>query len=547
MIRRYFNFVFLWLLAGLACTPLTQLSSQLPQVTATPVEVGLASPTATTLPATSTPAPSPTPSPVVTATPSEPPAMPTPEVDFTDLSPYRQAMLPDFAGDVDAVAAAGASHYYLEASVEPSTGPEGLRISGVERVLYTNTEAVPLTDIYFHLYPNLPSYGGQMAVEMMIIDGQPVSPVVDADASTLRAPLPEPLLPGEVADISLSYEAQVPPGRQRGYNIFSYSNGTAALAGFFPILAVYDEQGWATAAPPPHGDATYLDTALFQVELTVPQGVVVAASGSLLESVSDDDASMTLHLASGPIRDFYVVMRQDYQRLSEQVDGIQVNSYYPPGLEEGGRLALRYAVDALKVFNERFGRYPYAEFDVAATPTTAGGVEYPGIVVVTEQVYHQEGGFFEHATVHEVAHQWWYSLVGNDQVEEPWLDESLTNYSTVIYWEEIRGEEAADSVINAFFVDPYERAKELGRDRAVIGPVSDFSQGEYGTFVYGKGPLFFHALRQEVGSDTYFEIMQRYYETYKYEIATSEDLLQMIEQISGQDVEPLYETWLQTP
>jgi hypothetical protein len=544
MIRRYFNFIFLWLLVGLACTPLTQLSSQLPQVTATPVEVDLPSPTAPVAP---TPAPSLTPSPAATATLVEAPAMPTPEVDFTDLSPYHQAMLADFTGDVDTVAAAGASHYYLEASVEPSNRPEGLRISGVERILYTNTEEVPLTDIYIHLYPNLPSYGGQMAVEMMIIDGQPVSPVVETDDSVLRASLPGPLPPGEMADISLSYEALVPPGRQSGYNIFSYNNGTAALAGFFPVIAVYDEQGWATAAPPPHGDATYLDTALFQVELSVPQEMVVAASGSLLESISNDDAGVTLRFASGPIRDFYVVMRQDYQRLSEQVGGIQVNSYYPPGLEEGGRLALRYAVDALKVFNERFGPYPYAEFDVAATPTTAGGVEYPGIVVVTEQVYHQEGGFFEHATVHEVAHQWWYSMVGNDQVKEPWLDESLTNYSTVIYWEEIRGEDAANSVVNAFFVDPYERAKEQGRDRAVIGPVSDFSQGEYGAFVYGKGPLFFHALRQEVGDETYFEIMQRYYEQYKYEIATSEDLLQTIEQVSGQDIAPLYETWLEAP
>jgi aminopeptidase N len=244
------------------------------------------------------------------------------------------------------------------------------------------------------------------------------------------------------------------------------------------------------------------------------------------------------------MRDFYVVMRRDYQVASKIIDGVVINSYYPPGLEQGGQLALGYAGDALRIFNRWFGRYPYAEFDIVATPTTAGGVEYPGIVVVTERMYGLGGGFFEHAAVHEVAHQWWYGLVGNDQVEEPWLDESLTNYSAILYWEEIRGLEAASDVMANLFFGPYEQAKEQGRDRAVIGPVSAFSAGEYATFVYGKGPLFFHALRQEVGDETYFRIMQTYYTDHKYKIASAKELFNTIEQVSGRSVEPLIEMWL---
>jgi len=78
-----------------------------------------------------------------------------------------------------------------------------------------------------------------------------------------------------------------------------------------------------------------------------------------------------------------------------------------------------------------------------------------------------------------------------------------------------------------------------------MGRVADFSQGEYGAIVYGKGPLFFNALRQEVGDETYFKIMQTYFAEYKYKIVQPDDLFIVIEQVSGRNVEPLVKTWLQ--
>jgi len=91
----------------------------------------------------------------------------------------------------------------------------------------------------------------------------------------------------------------------------------------------------------------------------------------------------------------------------------------------------------------------------------------------------------------------------------------------------------------------YERAKKQGGDRAVIGPVSDFTQGEYTIFVYSKGPLFFNALREEVGDEIYFKIMQIYYSEYKYKVTHGDNLLEIIERVSGKSIEPLLETWLQ--
>jgi hypothetical protein len=457
--------------------------------------------------------------------------------------PYVPAMLPAFAADVDQVAAAGATLYDLQVDLAPlANGEWGL--TGVEQIQYTNTETVPLSEIYFILYPNLPGYDGLMQVESVSVNGQAVQPTLKMADSALHVSLPQPLAPGETVNLRLTYTALVPAQTDEGYNIFSASDGTLALAGFYPAIAVYDDTGWNFEIPPSYGDATYLDTSLYQVELNVPADLVVAASGSTLERRVNDDKTQTLSLVSGPMRDFYLAARPDFKIVSQIVDDVLVNSYYRPGQKAGGQLALRYAADSLRVFNRLFGPYPYAELDVVATPTTAGGVEYPGIIVLAQGLYDEEGGFFEHATVHEVAHQWWYGLVGNDQVDHPWLDEALTNYSTLFYWEEIKGQTGAAQLVEILFEAPYQRAKEAGYDRAVIGPVADFSEPNYGAIVYGKGPLFFHALRQQVGDETYLEIMRSYLSRYKYKHAQPDDLLTLIEQVSGQKIEPLIETWL---
>jgi hypothetical protein len=511
------------------------------------------SPTNTNTP-TDTPIPGPTPAPGTTESPTSVPVpakltVPTPVVNFNDLAPHKQAMRPEFSRDIDQVVAAGASHYFIDIAFRDEAFQPGNQVTytGTERILYTNTETVPLNNILFRLYPNLVGFGGKLSVNQVVVNNVPTPSTLQSQDTVLNVPLNLPLNPGDQLDITLFFQGTAYANPQQGYNIFSYANETLALAGFYPAVAVYDDQGWDISIPPPYGDATYLDTSLFQVKVTVPQEMAVVASGSVATETPNRNQSKTVTLVSGPIRDFYMVIDPTYQPIVDNVDGITVTSYAPADLEAGSKLALAYTVDALTVFNQKFGPYPYTEFDIVATPTTAGGVEYPGIVVIAERLYNQEGGFFQHAVGHEVAHQWWYGMVGNNQVLEPWLDEALTNYSTAIYWELAEGEDIGEQIISSYFVSPYEQARSQDRDRAVLGPVENFSQGEYGTFVYGKGPLFFHAVRETYGDDQFFEIMQLYLNTHRYQNVTAEDLWATIESVTGQSIQPLIETWLQHP
>ncbi len=509
-----------------------------------------------------TPAPSPTPLPTIEPTQTPTQIAPTAttnsvaesvfsdtaqisSIDF-NLDLHKQAMLPEFSQDVDSVAASGAARYAIEVTLDPSSlgDEQGPTLTGKQAVLYTNTESVPLTEIYFRLYPNLPNYGGQMTIESVTIDQQNINSMLWSANSILAIPLTETLQPEASIEIILEFTAQVPTTAAGGYRIFAYRNNILALAGFHPVVAVYDHRGWNIDTPAPFGDSTYHDIALYQVQLTVPEDMVVAASGNTIDQISNPDGSKTLSFVSGPMRDFYIVMSPDYKVTSDTIYGIVVNSYYPADLELGGLRALGYVTEALHVFGDAFGQYPYAEFDIVATPTTAGGVEYPGIVVIAQTLYQEEGGFFEHATVHEVAHQWWYGVVGNDQIHDPWLDESLTNYSTIFYWEHTGDEALVEGVIEGYFRGPYERAVSRQSDRPVIGAVGDFTEEEYGIFVYGKGPLFFHELRNTIGDEAFLDLTRRYYDEYKYEIAQPQDLFQLITETSAEASE-LINIWLE--
>jgi len=490
------------------------------------------------LPATLTPAYSPLTAP---SAPAMTEWRPTPTSWHLDRVEQAGALLPWAQGDLASLEEL--THYSIELFIDV----ESLLIQGREWVRYTNTEDVPLDEVVFRLFPETPGYGGQMRVDDVLVRGQPGVTRMGFGGSALYVALPQPLSPGQSVTFELAFEAKVPEGTEVGYGQFSRADGILSLPNAYPLVPVYDDEGWNVELAPGYGDAVYSDVALYRVQVRAPSEQIVVTSGSTESRIDWGDGTATTTSVSGPMRDFALMMSTDFVTSTAVVDGILVTSHYRPQDAEGGERALRYAVDALTIFGHHFGPYPYAEFDVVETPTIAGGIEYPGLVVIAQRLYEEEGGFFEFATVHETAHQWWYGMVGSDQVDEPWLDEALVQYSTLLYYEEVRGLEVAEEVRKRSFEQVYGKLVEEGRDAPVGQPVQAFSAEDYGPVVYGKGPLFFQALRDEVGDEAFFAILRAYSEAYRYKIATPEGLLALAEEVSGRQLDSLYQKWILSP
>jgi hypothetical protein len=462
--------------------------------------------------------------------------------------PFEEALAPGFRDEVDEFPNLTRYRLDLDLDVEKAT------LAGYQQIGYTNTEAVNLEDIYVRLFPNTSGYGGRMSVASLDVDGRPGYPESSLEGSALRVPMPTPLAPGEHVELTLRFELALPtdnhPASNQepsdGYRQLGLYDGVVALANAYPIVPVYDDEGWNVELAPSYGDAVFSDAAFFDVRLTAPSTMTVVASGTCAP-LAEEGTTTTWSCAAAPMRDFTAVAGEAYRTVSEETENVTVNSVFYGGHEEGGRAALEFASRALELFNRRIGPYPFAELDVVETPTLAGGIEYPGLVVINESYYDSGGRVsdrMEWVVVHEVLHQWWYSLVGNDQVDEPWLDEALVQYCTALYYEEIYGEEALDIVVETSFHQVFEELQEEGRDRPVGLPVAAYSRRNYAPVVYQKGPLYFHNLRQQVGEDVFWEILRTYFERHRYGIARPQDWLAAVESETGSPYQSLYEEWI---
>lgn len=485
--------------------------------------------------------PAPTLAPSAAPGPSVAPTPPSTDKPI-DLAPYRAAMRSDFVKDLDQFATA--TQYQIDLTIAPDL----TTYTATQRVRYVNNETTPLAVVYFRLFPNTSSYDGELTVNTLKVNGVDVKPIEELGKSALRIPIEPPLPIGTALDFELDYVTRVPTSSvAAGYNQFGLFSGVLALPNFYPQIPVFDDEGWNVELAPGMGDAVYSDSALYQVNILAPQDQVIAASGSC-ESQAAPDGQQRQRCVSGPMRDFMIAMSADFQVSSETVDGIKINSFYLPKNAVAGKRGLTVTVKSVMSYNQRIGPYPFTELDLVETPTTAGGIEYPGLIVVAKELYEESPSFQESATAHEAAHQWWYSLVGNDQVDEPWLDEALTQFTTALYYLDAHGQSGYDGYVKLGLQQRYDRVKGTDEDRRGDLPVAAYSGREYGAIVYGKAALFFDAVRQQVGDDKSNAWLQIYFNTHRYGIAAEADMLKAIEtQLDAKTVEELMQQWIRSP
>jgi len=226
---------------------------------------------------------------------------------------------------------------------------------------------------------------------------------------------------------------------------------------------------------------------------------------------------------------------------------VAIHSYALERDAQAGKRGLQQAATAVRSYQARIGAYPFTELDLVETATTAGGIEYPGLIVVAERLY-DDAQVQEFTTVHEVAHQWWYSLVGNDQVDEPWIDEALAQYTSILYYRDRYGSEQAQFLVGLIFGERYDGARQDDEDMRADLPVAGYSEERYGQIVYGKAPLFFDALYQAMGDEKFNAFLKAYFESRRYDIATAQHLLDAAEtQLARATIDQLLHKWIKSP
>lgn len=474
-------------------------------------------------------------------TPPPPTATPLPVSDpFTapwdDRSIFKAGLVPSAQSVLDELD--GASVYHIVLKIEEDL----FHITGTQDVRYTNNEDIPLNEVHFRLFPNI--LGGEMKISNLQVDGQPVTPKYGLADSLMIVPLVNSLEPSQSIVIQMDFSVIVPTTLEQNYGVLAYVEDVLALAHAYPMIAVYDDEGWNAEIPPQDGDVTFADMSFYLVRVTAPKGLTLVTSG---RGISRDEAGQTqvVTVASGPARDFYLAASPIYEETSVTYGNVTIRSYAAKDSMDGSQMALDIASRAMDVFNARYAPYPYTELDFVSTPTLALGIEYPGMIAITSWIYDVGDpslvNYLEATVVHEVGHQWFYNLVGDDQLDDPWLDEALAQFATLQYYTDEYGAAGEEG-----FTDELKfRWASVGNEEIPIGlPVAHYSGGEYGAIVYGRGPLFFVALREKMGAAAFDAFIKEYTETLSWDISTPEILQSLAEKHCACELDEIFNEWV---
>lgn len=460
------------------------------------------------------------------------------------------------SGDYNGVDLEKINHYEIDVDFNP----DSKSYSGNQKVIYMNNTQEKLDMIYFHLYPNAyksidtapilfdntiskTDYDtGNMEIEKLIVNKNNVDfQIGGASNSILKIILPTPLDPQEKIELYMEYTVKLPQNVDRfgyGEEIFNFGN-------WYPIVCVYDEKGWNLDPYYSIGDPFYSDIANYQVKITAPKHIILASSGNLLSEKVKGDKKV--HTIEGKlIRDFAWVASPNFKIREVETEGTKIKLYSLEENLEMEKSALKVGQDCIEIFNRIFGKYPYGTYSIVMTefPT---GMEYPGVVFIGKDFYNTYyKDVLEIIIVHETAHQWWYGIVGNDQIDEAWLDEALATYSEVIYMTEKYGEAKGEDYYDYSIGASYEHGKSyISQDGRIVKPLDQFSGWEdYGLLVYTKGAMFLEEIEKDFGREILYDILNKYYNTYKFYNAKTEDFLKVCEEVTATSFKERADKWL---
>lgn len=420
--------------------------------------------------------------------------------------------------------------------------PDQRTWQATQTLTFRNQSGVALSKLYFRLYANLADVGGKLVINSATVNGVTTAVKFESRNFLARLDLATPIAPDAMVTVVLDFVTTAPNnGGTNIYGTLNHDGQTLALVTAYPQLAMLSNGVWDTTVPDSKGDLVTSPVAFYDVTVTLPRTHTVLGTGSIVSTMTAG-TSQTVHIVSGLQRDF-ALAATTLAQVNTKIDGTLIRVYYPKGKIKAGQATLKYAKQAVSVFNKSYGQYPYNELDlIAVNAGTFEGIEFPGLILFEQRLFNPVASY-ESLVVHEVAHQWFYGVVGNDVQNHAWVDEGLATYSQVLYYEVLRGAKVA-AAEKRLFVDDYAYLKSRNADGSMDRAIRTMSDTQYGVLSYSKAALYFDAVRTNVGAKTFATAIRRYYTDNRYAVVDGSAFVQAVNATCGCDVQPLYRSWV---
>ncbi|MDR1000926.1 MAG: M1 family metallopeptidase [Clostridiales bacterium] len=438
-------------------------------------------------------------------------------------------------------------------NVELTVSPVERTVTGIMRVSFTNTTPQPMFSIYINAplnafesgspvpeefngktYANGLDYG-YIHITSADVDNDPVQ--VNVTGTVIEISLSEQLQPNNRLELRLGFEAKVPMINHRtGANEHAIWFGN-----FLPTLAVYDEFGWHTEPYYSMGDPFYTEAADYNVSISTPLDYIVVGTGEQTTSATPD--TKVSRFSATLARDFAFAISNEYvlSTLTTKT-GVYIDLYTYTDITNKDYV-LTLAEKSLDWFSSQISPYPFQQLVIAEVGLFGSiGMEYPQIVFIDSE-YLRTSEKLE-SLAHEIGHQWFYNIIGNNQIDNAWMDEGLTTFVQ----EGIFGSKAD---INSKMWDNYSYLEDILTEptepttRRLSSRLNEFTKwSDYYRIHYLRGELMFYALAEELGEDGFKQFLGEYYRRFAFKIATPEDLIDTAEDSSGQDLTCFFDGWI---
>jgi hypothetical protein len=400
------------------------------------------------------------------------------------------------------------------------------RLDAVQQVTLPNTFGEPISEVVF----NVPAAHMRGVFELRSVEVETKDAAYTLDQTTLTVKLPRVLKPDDVITFTLKYTVRVPElnnPQSFGDANLAYTADAMSIGYWYPMLAPYRSgAGWYATDWQPIGDPFVNEVADYSAVITTTPGVTVVAGGDL--SRAENVWRYDLPRA----RTFGMIASDQYQALSLPFGGVSYTVYVLPRHTPLALVTLKTAIQSALLYAALYGPYPYTSLRVAEF-SGPWSMEFSGFVVLGASEFDDYNGTPRNRliriTAHEVSHQWWYGVVGNDQIREPWLDEGLARFNEVRYYEAYAPRDVAwwwETVIG------------VNRPIAPVNsPVSAFSShSAYLSSVYNQGARFFDALRKRLGANRFTAFLRDLYLRGAFRLITTQDFLKALQEDARVDV-----------
>lgn len=440
--------------------------------------------------------------------------------------------------------------------------------SGTQTLEYINNSPDTLHEVYFHLYFNAFQPGSMMDVRSRTIkdpdrrvgsriaalaqdeigyqnihvlqqNGQPLG--FSVHGTVLKATLNTPILPGEGTSFAMEWDAQVPQQIRRS----GWANKEGVeftMTQWYPKMAEYDQDGWH--ADQYVGREFYGVWGSFDVHINIDPNYLIAGTG-LLQNAEQvgfgydgvkkvkvkKGQKRTWHFEAHNVHDFAFAADPDFVHDQLQIEnGPLVHLVYDPktaNKENWKTIQEGYLQKYFDFMAEHFGKYPYEQFSIIQGGD--GGMEYPMCTMILGGGDDFEG--FTGLFVHEGSHNWYYGVMGTNEVRHPWMDEGFTTYAEERCMQYLFGHEGdpfAGAYRNYLYLDTN------GLREPLSTPGDHFNYNfVYGINSYSAGALFLNQLEYIIGEEAFARGMKRYWNQWKFKHPTPEAFIRIMERESG--------------